>query len=393
MIMNKFKLKLALVLLLLLSVVTLPVTAFAQTSSREERIVTLNKNQTVNHDYFGAGDQVTINGTVNGDAYIAGGKVDINGTINGDLLVAGGQVTIRGVVAQNIRGAGGNITVLGTVGRNITLAGGNLTIEPSAKITGNAVLAGGNIDILSQVKDLTLAGGNVQVASTVLGNITAGVGRLTVADGADVKGSINYWSEDKANVSNGASVSGQTSFHRTREITTARESSVKAAGILAGLAVFFTIISFLGSLIIGALIIYFLPVYSQKTSALITNNLGTTIIVGLAVLIATPVLAILLMVTLVGFPIAMITLFAYGVMIYLSKIFVAMAIGAYVAKMGKFRLSPFWAFTTGLVLYYILGFIPIIGWLLKLLVLLAGVGAFVMQKKYYFTTLRDKKLI
>ncbi len=391
--MNKIKTKLLLVFLLLFLLVGFPITAFAKGSSREERIVTLNKDQTINHDYFAAGDQVTINGTVNGDAYIAGGKVDINGTVNGDLLVAGGQVTVRGNISQNIRGVGGNITVLGSVGRNITLAGGNLILEPNAKITGNAVIAGGNIDVLSQVNDLTIVGGNAQVSSPVKGNLTAGIGSLTIADGASVKGDVNYWSENKAKIANNATISGQTSFHQTKEISKARESSAKAVGILAGLGIFFTITSFIAALLIGALILYFLPIYSVKTSTLILTQPGTALLVGLGVVIFTPILAIILMITLIGFPIALITLFAYAVTIYLSKIFAAMAIGAYVSKTGKFKTSPFWTFTLGLALYYVLGFIPIVGWLLKLLVLFAGVGAFVIQKKYYFDTLRTKKLI
>lgn len=391
--MNLFKSKIVFAFLLLFALFALPVSAFAQESSREERVVTLDKSQTINHDYFAAGDQVTLNGTVNGDAYVAGGKVDINGTVNGDLLVAGGQVTIRGDIKQNIRGAGGNVTILGTVGRNVTLVGGNLTIEPNAKVTGNAVLAGGNIDVLSQVKDLTIGGGNVQIANNVLGNVVAGVGKLTIGDGANIAGNLNYWSEDKAAIASGATISGETKFHETKEVAQARRSSAKAIGALAGLGIFFTVVSFLSSVVIGAFILSIFPVYSQRITNQLTSNPGMSILVGLAALIFTPVLVVVLMITLIGFPIALITLFAYFLVLYFSKIFVAMAIGAYAAKIAKFRLTAIWLFVLGLALYYLLGFIPVIGFLVKALTALAGMGAIIIQKKYYLETLRTKKII
>jgi hypothetical protein len=392
--MNTLKFKV--ISLSLLSFLTLfmdPISAFAQSTNKEQKIVTLMENQTINHDYFAAGDQVTINGTINGDAYIAGGKIDINGTINGDLLVAGGQIIIRGRIAQNIGGGGGNITVQGTVGRNLTLVGGNLTVEPSARIAGNAVVAGGNIDILSQVKNLSVAGGNVQISSGVLGDVMAGVGSLAIGSGANIQGDLNYWSEHKATIENGASISGKTTLHITKDHERAKEASKKATRTLTGIAIFFTTVSFFASLFLGLLITAIFPIYSQKATSLIVNKMGTAILVGLAAFILVPVLAISLLITVVGFPAGLILGFFYFTTLYISKIFASMAIGTYLTNVAKFKTSPFWTFVLGLLLYYAVGFIPVIGFLAQAVATLAGMGAIILQKKYYFDTLSTKKLI
>ena len=59
-----------------------PLSIFAQTNDPTRgKTVILSKDQIIDHDYFAAGDTVTIDGTVNGDAYVAGGQVNINGVI------------------------------------------------------------------------------------------------------------------------------------------------------------------------------------------------------------------------------------------------------------------------------------------------------------------------
>ena len=69
---------------LLFSFVALPV--FAQ---EKEKMVILSKGETIDRDYFAAGDETQISGTINGDAYVAGGTVIVDGTVNGDLMAAG----------------------------------------------------------------------------------------------------------------------------------------------------------------------------------------------------------------------------------------------------------------------------------------------------------------
>jgi hypothetical protein len=56
-------------------------------------------------------------------------------------------------------------------------------------------------------------------------------------------------------------------------------------------------------------------------------------------------------------------------------------------------LTPVWVFGVGLLLYYLVGIIPIIDILVKIVALLAGTGAIVLQKKNSFVTLRAKKLL
>jgi hypothetical protein len=351
--------------------------ASAQTP-KGQKIIILSKNQIVNQDYFVAGSKVTIDGTINGDAYIAGGQIDVNGTINGDLLVAGGQITVRGDVTQNIRVVGGNILVLGTAGKNISLAGGNIMIDKGAKVNGN----------------VTIAGGTARLANNILGNVTAATGMLEVTSDAIINGNLDYWSNNKATIDSGAKILKSTAFHQTNfNHQPTGINMAKVGPALLGIKLSFSLISFISSLIVGILLISLLPVYSQKVNDAIRGKFWLSLLVGLVAAIVIPIVTIILFVTVIGIPFAIFLIFVYGIVIYISKLFVAYAAGAMISKKANWNINSIWSFVIGLVLYYVVGFIPVIGGLMKLAVLLTGIGALIIQKKHHFAMLREKKLI
>lgn len=392
--MKRIRGKIVLSLLLLIILSLFPLSVFAKTNVlNTQETVVLGKDEVINHDYFAAGNRVIINGTVNGDVYAAGGQIDVNGIINGDLLIAGGQITVRGKVVNNIRGAGGNIFVTGDVGRNLTLVGGNLTLDNNAKLGGNAVLAGGNIDVLSQVNDLTIGGGSVRIGNNVSGNVLAGVGTLDLAENAKLQGNLEYWSGMKARFEPGASVSGVLSFHETKEIERTKVSPQKITGIITGFGIALTIISFLSSLVLGILLLFLAPVYTEKTADIVSRKFWTSLLVGFVTLVMVPIFSIIIMITVIGIPVGFLILVVYGVAFYMSKLFIALAIGKYIKKVFNWKINIMWVFTLGLLAYYLVGIIPVIGWLAKTLVTLVGVGAIVLQGKNYFILLKDKKFL
>src|SRR3989344_2005948 len=305
-----------------------PLSIFAQTNDPTRgKTVILSKDQIIDHDYFAAGDTVTIDGTVNGDAYVAGGQVNINGVIKGGVQ------------------------------RNITLLGGNITIDNDAAVAGNAVVVG--------------------------------VGTMEISPDAVIHGNLDYWSSDEAAISASANVRGKTTFHQTQAQMHTNRIAENAARFASGLR----IVSFISTLIVGALLVWLFPVYSQKASGMVREKFWTSFLVGLVALIVTPIIAISLFATVVGIPIASILLFGYGVLLYISKVFVVLAIGVFVSEKAAWKLSPVWAFVAGLLLYYIIGFIPIVGGLTKFAVTLVGVGVILLQKKEYYHMLRKQNLV
>ncbi len=361
---------------------------FAQTLSKGDN-PTLQKNQTINGDYFATGDKVVISGTVNGDAYVAGGSILIDGKINGDLLVAGGNVTIRGDIAQDVRAAGGNITISSHIGGNTTITGGSVTITDSASLSGSLVAGVGNLEIYAPVKKgMTIGGGTVQIGNQVGGDITAGVGELNFSSDANIQGNISYWSNNKVNISQGASISGQVShFPPSQQHDSSKDG---AKGLFTGISFIFTLASFLTALLLGILCMRFFPRFFDKTAQIIRTSPGTAFLTGLITFIVVPFVGLFLFITIFLIPLSILLMGIYFIVLYISKIFVAYTIGKKGAEIVNVTWSRGFVFAAGLIIYYAITSIPVIGWIISFVGVIFGLGALISAKRAYYSIFAKK---
>ncbi len=122
--------------------------------------VTVPREETVDGDLYLFGGTLTMEGTVNGDVMALGGQIQVNGTVTGDVLAAGGTVAVAGTVDGDVRATGGQVELSGAVGEDAVISGGQTRL-----------LGGGKVD-----GDLIVAGGQVSVDGTVGGSIEGGAG-------------------------------------------------------------------------------------------------------------------------------------------------------------------------------------------------------------------------
>lgn len=378
------------------SILLVPTFVYANNITDTHTLVVLPKAQTINEDYFAAGETVALLGTVNGDAYVAGANVIIEGIVNGDLLVAGGTVTIRGKVTQDVRVAGGQIIVSGDIGRNLTTAGGSVTITDGAGIAGSLVAGAGNLSVFAPIgKEANIGGGQVILANTIHGDLRAGVGQLTLTPTAKVLGNLTYWSEEKAHIDSASQISGKTTHNLppqpSKEEQAAREKATKNAA--EGFSFAFNIVAFLSALIVGLLLITFMPVYTQQTATMVLKKPLLSLGVGFLAMLSAPVIFILLFITIVGIPLDLILLAGFLIFIYLAKIFVAVAIGQKVFILMNKKIVLGWTLVAGLIIYSILSWIPFLGFLFWMIAGLMGLGSIFLEIKDVYSELRKKKLI
>lgn len=366
--------------------------ALAQTNFRSATLTVLQKSEVVNENYFATGDNVQISGTINGDVYTAGGNVTVDGTVNGDLLVAGGAVNINGKVAGDIRGAGGQVNLSGEVGKNVTLVGGQITINSEAKLPGSITVAGGTIDVKAPVAgSIEVAGGNLMVSNKVGENLNFAGGNLQIGPTANISGNVTYYSEQRALISESATITGET-----KQYMPAKEvKDFSSAGQNAG-PVFFRmwmIVSFFSALVVGLLIVRFLPVFTQKTVDSIKNKFLANLGSGFIFVVVVPIAVVVLFITLLGIPLGFILLTVYFLMLYFIKIFTAVFVGQFLTRRASSKKSLYLDVFVGLVIYYLLSLIPFIGWVVQAILVLSSVGALLNTKKELFASMGDKKLI
>lgn len=371
----------------LLLFLLLPFSVFAA----DQQTVILSKNETVNHDYFATGGSVDIAGTVNGDVYAGGGNVLIDGTVNGDVLAAGGQVTVRGTV-QNIRVAGGQIVIDGKVNGNVTALGGNITTTDTSTISGGLVGAGGQYNLLGPVgKTVSIASGQITLGSMIGSDVWLNSQTIILTPQAKVNGNVSYVSPQNAQIANGAIISGKVSHSFPPQKQERHARGLIAA--LAGLRIGVSIVSFLVSLVFGLLLFLLIPVYSERITEHISRHPWQSLLVGIVGWVLTPLAIILLTITLIGIPFAVVVGIAIGILSYIGKILAAVVIGQWIVARFDKRKNNIVALLVGLIAVEIVGLIPVLGWLFAFIVAAIGFGAVLFMERIYYTEFRAKKLI
>ncbi|MGE5444987.1 MAG: hypothetical protein ACM3SR_10370 [Ignavibacteriales bacterium] len=360
--------------------------ALADREGEKRKEIVLPKNEILNKDYFAAGNSVTLSGTVNGDVYLAGGSVIVEGIVNGDLLVAGGVVTIRGKITHDARIGGGQVIISGEIDGNLTAGGGSVNITDSAKIGGSLVAGAGSLLVFAPVgKGATIGAGRVTLGNKIGGDITAGVGQITLTPNANIIGNLVYWSKSNAQIEPGAQVLGKITHNLPAEFKPTKKIIILPLLILIG--------NLVSSLVIGLLMLKFLPVYTQRTANVITENPWASLGIGFLTTVLFPVIFIILLVTLVGIPIALILLFTFLIIAYITKVFVSLLIGQKIFKFIGRQTKSGWALVVGLIVYGIITIIPVIGWIVSMLVFLFGLGGVILVKKDFYHQLRSENRI
>jgi cytoskeletal protein CcmA (bactofilin family) len=357
----------------------------------------IKADEVIDRDYLTAGEDVKIYGTINGDLYVAGGNVTLDGTINGDLLIAGGNVSIEGTVSQDVRAAGGQIMISGEIDRNLTVMGGNIRLSENGQIGGSIVGAGGNLVLKGPVGgDVYLGTGNLEIDNQIDGNVQAWVGRLGVSPQSVITGDLTYWSSQEASIQEGAEITGKVT-QKEPKVSGLKEEDVEkftqqfgkqAPKIRAG----FTLFKFISSLIIGLLLVKLYPNFVKRGMKQLQENPWASLGIGFAFLFLTPIVLILVMITLIGLPLAAVLGFIYGLSIYLAKFLIVLWGGNWLLKKIGNQPSPSWSMVIGLALFHLLILIPLVSFWVKLFTMLFGLGVLVNTCRQTYTLARKEKI-
>ncbi len=339
---------------------------------------------------FRAGDdRVSITDSVNENLYTAGGSVSVDSEVAGDLFIGGGEVRVGGDVRDDLFVGGGNIDVEGAVHGDVRVGGGQIRI--AGDVTGDLLVFGGQVEISEGAR----VGGDVNVFSGQLiiagetGSIQAGVGELVIENTATVNGDLTYTSEAEAVIPEGATVTGSITYN-----TPPVHPEVSRAGIfsafLAGGAIWL-LVSVLMAMVLG----YGLPGKTQALMMAWRGNFGMNLLWGLVFLIVTPVLAVILLVSTVGFPLGLITFGVYGLMLYVAKLVAALSVGAWIQSMWDKKSNgtiPVWsAAVIGVIGLALVAIVPALGALAVFIAFLASLGAVVQYDWELFKKLRSDK--
>jgi cytoskeletal protein CcmA (bactofilin family) len=286
---------------------------------------------------FGA--NIEIAGAVDGGIEAFGANIVVSGKNQGDLKFAGANVILSGQFLDIVNGMSANLTISGTFEDDVEVRAARITIGPTAVIKGDLAYA------------------------------TAIFERK---EGSQILGKVVRMESDE----------GKAWFRNKGQHTKGPDYLAKSL---------FWIISTLALIVVGLLINYFVPKPTEEIVSSISGSIWRSLGIGLAFLVVAPLCIIITLFTVIGIPLGIISLFIYIIMIFISRVYVALWIGRKV--LGHFRevfatsfLRPFLA---GTIIIGILLLIPVMGWLLRFFLLFIGVGA-MWQVLWHFAKPKNK---
>ena len=379
---TKFLLKI--LMILFISVIVFPsisITSASEFKSGDKLVIM--KDEVVNDDLYFAGNSITVDGVINGDLIAAGSEIKVTGTINGGVIAAGGSIIVTGNVTNDIKAAGGEVRIGGDVGDNVLVFTGNLVLEKNARIA----------------RDLTLGAGTATIDGTVNGNINGGASDVEM-NGA-TKGNVTVNISNNLKISPGATIGGNLEYTAPRpgEIsgivsgtTTYKETPVRREDFMSRLPG--EIIGYLWLLLIGIISLILAPELTQKNSDSISVNPLKNLLWGLLFLIVTPIVAVLLLITIIGIPLSLILLVIYIILVYISRIYIGLWVGQYVlGKLKQETRSRVLAMALGLIIVVIGINLPIIGGFIHFIIILLGLGAIILTEYNVYKKLKEQKVI
>ena len=114
---------------------------------------------------------------------------------------------------------------------------------------------------------------------------------------------------------------------------------------------------------------------------------------GFAILILVPVAVIIGLITIIAAPISVVALVIYGTIVYLSSVLAAFYLGRKtICALKMKKQSLMIELLTGSIVIQIIGWVPVIGWLLKLIILLMSLGVATKMIKESYHYCKKKRL-
>jgi cytoskeletal protein CcmA (bactofilin family) len=357
---------LAVVMTALLAAVGLPAPA-AAAEIRKGATEVIAKDEVIKNDLIFNGQRLQIDGTVDGDVIFFGQNLEVNGHVTGDLITFAQSLRVSGQVDGNIRAFVNNATLSGTVGKNVLTFVQTFTVDSSGRI-------GGSLTIFSETDSLDGHVGRDLLAFTahtfVNGSIGGGMrlqgADLTIGPTAEIAGKASF----EGPPGHQPNVSPKAKLPSPLEVKYAEHHEpYRGAGYYVW-KVIWTATVFL----FGLVLFFLLPKFSED-AVRSADRYGASFGVGTLVLFGLPIAAIIACFTVVGLAVGISALLLWMAAMFATQLIVGAWLGEKLLGMATGPGALVGRMALGLVIIRILTFIPHVGFWIKLLVVLWGMGA------------------
>jgi len=319
-----------------------------------------------------AGAIVSVRGTVRQDVRAAGAEVDVDASTGRDYWVAGAIVTVRGSATRHLYAAGARVSIDAKVGDKLSAAGARVLIGPQTEVSGPVRIAGAEVVFAGSASGgAEIYGDTVRIDGRIVGDVRVMARQITVGKGAVIDGNVRFESFNEPVIEEGAQITGKQTVTLPQPRGVGPENIIGAIGALILFAVG-------AGFLLGLILLVGARGFVENSILAMRDAPLRSALIGLGVLILLPVLAAVLMVTIIGVPIGLLTLLAFPLLLFIGAVLAAFGLSDRLfnrvrepRSMGARLLY----LIGGLLILVLLGLIPFVGFATWMLALMFGLGA------------------
>jgi len=333
---------------------------------------------------FTASDHVAISTEALSDIFAAGETVTITKSVDGDIFAAGERVTVAipdGAVGGSLRLIGSEVTIEASIQRNAFIVGDTVHIKQDAAITGDTHIYANRIIIDGTLEDsATLTGEHITINGTLSGKSALTAKHVDMTSTAVINANTHVYSENHVTQHSQVTGAEKITIHKT---TTTHHNGIAwnnslKLGLWLASTFFF--------LLAGILLLLLWPKWFEGVVLGMQKNPGATWTKGLLAFFLTPIVIIFLCFTILGIPLAGALMLAYIISVIIGRLFTGMLIGYELVHQHRFAHETKQRIAYFAIGYFILScvmLVPIVGWIVKILAGIWGMGGMIhlLKKK------------
>lgn len=302
--------------------------------------------------------------------------------IDDDLFVAAENVIIEGKITGDVYVGTGNLTLTGaTIGDSLVVGAGSVSIDKDSKIGGSLIAGSGDLKNYAPVGRNVMVGAGAVVLDSKIGKeARVGGGEITLGSNTKIAGNFTYvLPEDENTLTQDpqTTVGGTTSRYtppvNQGEMAKSKED-MRKFGMVASRG--WMLISFVGSLLVGFLLLKLFPKTSLGLANQIKSDLLRNLGMGFLIIVLTVPVLLVLTLTIIGLPLAGMLILVLCIALHLAKLAASYALGRFLATQFNWnKMGVYMTAFIGLAVFYLLRGLPGFGWIVSILFTWAGLGA------------------
>ncbi len=330
----------------------------------------LPAGETIHTDLIVSADNTKIDGDIDGDLIAFSRSVTVNGHVKGDVISFSEELHVNGVVDGNVRTFVKELRLNGTVGRNVMAWAGDVNFDEKSTVNGTMTLGSGDSVLNGKLAgDLLSFSGSLQMDGNFGRNVMIRTGHLTIGPQTVIAG------DTKAQLRREPEISPEAKFGTPIQKTIIQHDSETSYS--SPRYYWHQVLLWGASFIFGLGLLLLVPGFFFDSVGACKRTLPAFGF-GILFAIATPIMAIIVCITIVGIGVGITSLMLWAIALYAAQVVVGTWLGDRILGPSIGFGPTLGHMALGLLILRVIGLIPYLGGWVSAVVICVGLGAFVL---------------